>query len=179
MVWHRVDDDEIDRLALEAVDDGAEVGLGGELHGRRGEAHAVGAGADLLHRLLAGDVSAGHAPQRRAGGDLEQQGGFAYARVAGQQYGRAGHHAAAADAVELVHARQNAGRGGVLALQRLERQAALLGGAGGGQRPGRPGGDLLDQGVPGLAARALAGPFCVGRPAGLADIGSAVSGHAP
>ena len=65
----------------------------------------LGAGADLLDRLLAGDVGAARAAPGRLGADLQQQGRFADARIAGQQDRRAGHDAAAADPVELLEPR--------------------------------------------------------------------------
>ena len=162
---------------MSAVDDVAQGGLGGELHGRVGQAHALGAGADLLDGLLAGDVGAGRPAQRRLGADLQQQGRLADPRIAGQQDGRAGHDAAAADPVELVHAGDDARRGGRVGLQALEGQAPRLGPARGGQGARRTRDDLLGQAVPRPARRALAGPLGMDRAAGLAGVDGAVAGH--
>ena len=41
---------------LQRLEDGAEVGLGGELHGRFGDAQPSRACLDLRRRFLAGDV---------------------------------------------------------------------------------------------------------------------------
>jgi len=139
----------------------------------------VGAGADLLNGLLAGNIGAAGAAQGRLADHLHQQGGLAHAGIAADQQGRARHHTAAADPVELRHAGKDARRRRRLGLKGLEHQTSLTpAGLGRRQSPRGARLRLLDHGVPGPAGGALAGPFSLHAAAGLADIDRAVSGQA-
>ena len=172
-----INDDDVKRLALQRSDDLAQGGGGGQVHRRGLQSHAFCAGANLLDRLLARDVGHLSPAQGRLGGDLKQQGGLAHAGIAAQQQGRTGHHAAAADPVELGHPGQDARRLGRVGLQRLELHAARPADRRRLQRAGRGRPALLDNGVPLTAGPALPGPFPVHSPAGLADIDRTVSRH--
>ena len=174
-----IDHDEIKGVGLQPVDHGAQARLGGQLDGGVGEAHALGAGADLLDRLLAGDVGDLRPMQRGLGADLQKKRRLSNARVARQQHGRAWHHAAAAHPVELRHAGDDPGGRRGLDVEGLKGQAGAAAGAlGGGQRPRRTGRLLFfNQRIPRAAGRTLPRPFGVNAAAGLADIDRAVAGH--
>jgi hypothetical protein len=173
----RVDDHEIEVVALQPIQDVAQRGLGGQADIGVGQAHAIGAAPDLLDGLFARDVGAGHAAEGGAGADLQQQGGLADTGVAADQDGRARHHAAAADPVELVDASHDARRRDGVALQTGELQAAHPRGLGRRQGARGSGADLLDQRIPALTGGALSGPLGLDRAAGLASVDGAVSGH--
>jgi len=72
-------------------------------------AHALGPHPDLARGLLARQIQRPLPAFCPAVGHLEQQGRLADARIAGQKHHRAGHDAAAEDAVELGEARRRAG----------------------------------------------------------------------
>ncbi len=121
----RVDDDQRGVLRLlQAGDDVADVDRGGEFDGGVGDAQAAGAQADLVDGLLAGDVADALAGPREAGGGLQQQGGFADARIAADQDGRGRHQAATQDAVEFLDADGGARRRGGGAVEADEGDAA-------------------------------------------------------
>jgi len=65
-----VDDHEVELIGLQTFHHLAQARLGGEAHGGVGEAHALGPGAHLLHRLFAGDIGDGGAAQGRLGHHL-------------------------------------------------------------------------------------------------------------
>ena len=110
--------------------------------------------------------SAGRPARCRGVHGLQQQGGFANARVAADQHHAAFHDAAAQHAVQLVDAAgvratscaSMAARG--ITGCALARPAQPCGRSGGFARPGL--GHLLDQGVPGAAGRAFAQPARAG-----------------
>ena len=84
---HAVDDDEFGRGLLQRLEDGAEVGLGGELDRRFGDAEAARAALDLRDGFLAGDVDRLDAGLRHGRSRLQEQGGLADAGIAADQHG--------------------------------------------------------------------------------------------
>ncbi|MNS78557.1 hypothetical protein D3C72_1121750 [compost metagenome] len=174
-----IDDDDVELVALQRRQDFAQRRGRGQRHGGVGHAHAFGAGADLFNGFFARDIGDAGAVARRLGRDLQQQGRLAHAGVAAQQDGRARHHAAAADAVELGHAGDDARRLGRVGLQGLERQTAPARHRGRLHRAGGRRFRLLGQAVPLAAGRALPRPFGMNRPAGLTDIEKGVARHDP
>ncbi len=174
---NRIDHHQIEGFALQPLQDVAQRCLGRQVDGSVGHAHAVGARADLLDGLLAGDIGAASATTRRLAADLQQKGGLADPGVAAQQDRRAGHDAAAADAVELGDASRDPFQAWGFGGQAFEGQAPGLGPPGRREGARRTGGDLLHHGVPGPASRALTGPFGMDRATGLAGVDGAVAGH--
>ena len=172
-----VDDDQVEGFSLKPVQDVAHRRLRRQTHRRGPQTHPRGAGADLVHRLFAGNVDAVRPPGGGGGDHLQQQGRFADARIAAEQDGRSGRDTAATDPVELHEAGKNAVGPDGMALQGFKRKTACLGAAGGGDGARLARLDLLDQRVPGLTRRALAGPFGMDRATRLADVGGAVAGH--
>ena len=107
----RIDDDEIRarRPRSSAATMSRTLLAAASRTGALGDAEPLGAQPHLIDRLLAGDVGARRAaalPRGERRGGLQQQGRFADARIAADQDRRAGHEAAAADAVELGDAGQ-------------------------------------------------------------------------
>ena len=99
------------RLALgERGEDVLDIGLGGELDRRAGEAEALGAQADLRHRLLARDIDDAVAGGGERGRGLHQERRLADAGIAADQDGGAAHEAAAGDPVEFGDAGGDARR---------------------------------------------------------------------
>jgi hypothetical protein len=97
-------------LVLQGGQHGPQVGLGQDGDLERAVGQALGAQADLLGRLLAGDVERrtarrGQVPQRHAG-----QRRLADAGGAAQQHERPGHEPAAQHPVELADAGGQAGQ---------------------------------------------------------------------
>jgi hypothetical protein len=122
---------------------------------------------DLGDRLLAAGVEhdAGAAGEADAG--LQEQRGLADAGRAAEQHDAAGDEAAAEDAVDLgdaAGAARLASRPGSGRRWRRPRRRRPA-----GRSPGAGGGELGLDGVPGVAARALAEPAGCDRAAGLAD----------
>ncbi len=131
---------------------------------------AVGAQLHLQRALLAGRVEGRMSRPLQPAGDLEQQRGFADARLAADEDHRARDDAAAEDEVELVDPRLPAARLGAahVAQARGGGDAAALGqgpcAAGATARSARRRGlrrHLLDEGVPRTAHVAAAGPLRV------------------
>ncbi len=169
----RIDDDDSRACrGLERGRDVADVGGRGQLHRRVLEAQARGAHADLVHGLFARNIGARRARLGERPRDLEQQGRFADAGVAADEEGRAGHEAAAGDAVELGDAGGQARHLGRGALERFEgHDMAGLRGGGAGLQPAGGAGPrgFFDNRVPGAAGVAPSGPFAVNRAALLAN----------
>ena len=174
-----IDDDDVESLALQRPEDIPQCGGRGELDRGLFKAHTLRPGADLLDRLLAGDIGDPPSCEGCPPGYVEQQGRFADAGVAAEQQGRSRHHPAAADTVELGHTGNDAWRLGCVGLQCLELEAAATRGRAARRlhRAGRSRAALLDDGVPLIAGPALARPFAMDGPAGLADIDCAVTSH--
>src|SRR5207237_2081037 len=132
------------------------------------DAETLGAQADLIDGLLAGDVGRDRRPSGRllaARGDrrcrLEEQCRLADPGIAADQDRRAGHEPAAADPVELgnssLSARRQYARSGQP--DKAERAAATPVRSSLGVSPRHLlARELLDQAVPGAAAVAAAGP---------------------
>jgi len=150
----RIDDDDVELLALQRTQDVAQGRRRRQIDLRLVQPHPLGPRPDLLDGLFAGDIGDASAAKRRLGRDLEQQGGLAHARIAAQQDGRTRNHAAAADPVELGHARRDAGRFGGVGLKGFKLQAASARRSGRRRldRARRRGTALFGQGVP-LPAR--------------------------
>ena len=130
------------------------------------EAHAGGAHAHLVDRLLARDV--GHARAAgEASDELQEEGRLADAGVAADEHGRGRHEAAARDAVELddaAHAPRNPRCGAVEALEGERLALARVEAAGTGLAR-----LLLDDAVPGPTRLAAALPASVAGTAFLTD----------
>ena len=176
----RIDHHEVELFAFQRVENGAQPGFGGEVHGRLGQAHARGAAAYLLDRLLAGNIADLQAGLRRLRRDLQQQGRFADAGIPGDQDSRPRHDPSAADAIELVDARHHADGDRILALKSLELKLVQTGDFTRRfrlQAARRRAVGFLNQGVPLAAASALPGPFVMDIAAGLTDIDGGIAGH--
>jgi hypothetical protein len=167
---HRVDHAGLRALRVERRQHGLEVGLGQHRHVERAARQPLGAQAHLGRGLLAGDVE--HAP---AGGDEvaerhARERRLADARRAAEQHDRARHEPAAEHAIELPQAGPQArqlGRPQVREPDGLRR--TRTGASAPATAPpgcGRP--RLLDERVPGAAARALPVPADALVPAGRA-----------
>ncbi len=78
-----------------------EVGLGNNCQAGRGHSQPVRPQADLLYRLLTAGVQHGSG-SRNMCGNLQQQSGFADARVASQEGHRARHEPAPEDPIQLL-----------------------------------------------------------------------------
>ena len=165
----RVDHDDVGLGVGHRGEDVRERGLRKQPEIGSNGVEALGSQAHLLRALLGCHV------QRRpaeGGHQLEQQGALADPGLAAEQGDRAGDEPAAEHPVEL------ADRGGSgLAGERIDV-------ADPSRRPGRRDGrhigdgDLLDEGVPLTARRALPGPLRVGRTAVGADVFDPALGHA-
>ena len=90
------------RICADLAQHRGQVGLGGEVERLGHRLDPLGPDPHLGRGLLAADVEHGLPLARGAGGDVEQQGGLADARLAGDEHDGAGHEAAAEDAVELA-----------------------------------------------------------------------------
>ncbi len=117
---HRVDDEHVGLVRLQVAEHRTQVGLGREQQRGRQRADPLGPQPHLAGRLLARHVQHGAGRLEPVGAqcavghvarDREQQGRLAHARLTGEQDHRAGHQAAAEDAVELAHARRVGARG--------------------------------------------------------------------
>jgi hypothetical protein len=99
---------------------------------------------------------------------LHQQRGLADPGVAADQQRGAGHETAAADAIKLGHAGEDAGRwrGGSGDGGKFNDATAAAGSLGAGDRRGVA---LFGERVPGRAAFAAPAPLGIGRATGLAD----------
>lgn len=153
----------LDRLEIRLADDEERVGQG---------LQAVGAHAHLARALLARHIEDFPALARDIGADAQRQARLADARIADDQDHRARDDAAAQDAVELARARQEARH--VLELD-LSNRLRLLGigepeaqAASSRRRLRRDG--LLDERVPGTAARTAPHPLRGVIAAFLADV---------
>ena len=130
-----IDDDEIDRRAgLQRGEDVLHLRLGGERDRRVAQAEALGAQPDLADRLLAGDIDDAASGARQRGGDLDQDGRFADARIAADEERGARHEAAADDPVELADAGERARQLRRFAGERGERDRLAAAGAKRGRR---------------------------------------------
>ncbi len=164
-----VDDDQVRAAGgVQGGHDVAHVGRRRQLHGSIGQAQAPGAQAKLFDRFLARDIG-----RRVVGGqfgrDLHEKGRFADPRIAADQHGGALHQPAAGNPVELFHLGGPARRLGVFTLQADEFDPAAL--APGAQALGRGVAlGFLDQGIPGVAAVALARPPVMDGAAFLTDV---------
>ncbi len=107
---HRVDHHQRRPNLVDVTECGLEVRLGGEVQLVVAAAGSLGAKPDLASRLLSRQVqrpAPGLGPAVR---DLEQQRRLADTGIAREQRHRAGHHAAAQDAVQLGDARMDVPR---------------------------------------------------------------------
>ena len=133
-----------------------------EVQVRRGDAQAIGAQLHLPGRLLAGHVE-DRAPGHGGGEPLqrgEEERALADARVAAEQHERAGHDPAAEHAVELADAGAEPALLARLDLvQRHRPRCASDAAEGPGCAALLRRGELLVEGVPPLAGRALAEPL--------------------
>ena len=152
-----------------------QVGLGGEPEVGVDCVDPVGAQADLGGGLLTGDVQRRDAGARGPGGDVEQEGGLADARLTGEQDHASGDEPATQDAVELVDAGAAAPGGVDVDLE----DGAGRGADGPSGHPARLGTGLVDR-APRLALTAPADPLG-GRPAalGAAVVGACLLGDGP
>ena len=100
-----IEDDEIGPPAFgDRRQDVLDIGLGGEFDRRRGRAEALGAQPDLRHGFLARHVDDPVTAIGECCGGLHEEGGFADARIAANEDGRAAHEPAACGAVEFSDA---------------------------------------------------------------------------
>ena len=172
---------------LDVPEDRAEVGLRGEQQLGVERVDPARPQAHLRGRLLAGHVQHLAPGAGRAGGDVEQQGRLADARLAGQQHHGAGHEAAAEHPVQLVDPRGPRPRG--LDVDLVDGPGRRPRGRGGDRaRCAAAGPGVLEDRAPGLALAAPAHPLGGGPPAlGAAERGTRAAvgalrggrGHAP
>ena len=152
---------------LQAGGDVAHVDRGGELDGRIRHPKAPSAQTDLIDGFLAGNVEHALAGTGEAGGGLQQQGGFADARVAADQHDRGWDQTAPQHAVEFGYPDRRPGRRFGAAGQSYEIDRPADRCLGGRARAG--GDDFFLDSVPFTAGFAAAGPFRGDGAAGLAD----------
>ena len=157
---HRLDgihDDDLRALVLRAGDDLLNLILREQPQAIALEPETLRAQRDLVRRFLAADVKyLGSIADR--GQRLDQQGGFADARVAADQHHRSDDEPAAQYAIELTDAGRDARdffRRDLGQIARRHRRAVLASGArvGGGSHRG------FVERIPGAARRTLADPF--------------------
>ena len=164
---HRVDHQQRRLDLLDVAEHRAEVGLGGQVQLVGQRVRPAGPQPDLGGGLLAGDVQRASAGLGPAGGDLEQQGRLADARLAGEQHHRAGHQPAAEHPVQLADPGQ--GSVGRVGADLADRHRLA------GRRRRRDRGELRRAGLrhaaPGLALAAPPDP-AHRRPAALACTGT-------
>ena len=161
----RIDDGERRALGLERGEDVAQVGFGGELNRRVGEAKALRPHAHLGRGFFPGNVYRFQTLAGELRGGLQEQRRLADARVTADEDGRGGHEAAAEHAIEFAKPALRAGRRRFFAAEigQLHGPAALAaqrfrGGTGGQRR-------FLGKRVPVAAIVAAAGPFGAARTA--------------
>ena len=158
---------------LDLAEDGREIGLRGKVQRAGHRLDPLGAGPHLRGRLLTADVE--HAPVLPGGpgGDVEQQGGLADARLAGDEDDRARDQATTEDSIELRDPRRPRPRTSGVDLADGDRRPVH--GSGRGRR-GHDGVDLahrapclalaaptdpLDRRPPALGAPVPRGPSCL------------------
>ena len=125
----RIDHQQRGRLhAVQRGENVAHRGGGGQLDRRLGQPQPVGPQAHLPGRFLAADVDRRLTGQGQLGRRLQQQGGFADARIAAHENGAARHDAAAQRPVQLGNARQAALQRRGFVVQRLEHHRAATAG---------------------------------------------------
>src|SRR6185503_1781932 len=135
-----------------------------------GKAKSFSAQSHLSNGFLARKIDRLAAAPRQMRRDLKQEGRFADARFATNEYGRARHDAAARHAVEFGNAAREARRFLGRALQCFELDDAALAlprDAGTGWRTGVR---FLDEGIPAVAGGTLARPARRRGPTRLADV---------
>ena len=107
---HRVDDDQRRLEPRDLFENALDAGLRQQVERRCADAKAVAAAFDLVLGFLAGRIEDWSDIGREMRGGLQQQRGFADARLAAQQHQRARNDAAAEHAIELADARREARR---------------------------------------------------------------------
>ena len=173
---YRIDDDQRRAGACRAGGENIlDLSCGGQLHRRIGEIEPGRAQAHLGDGLLARNIDDARASARQSRAGLDEQSGFANARLAAEQQHRARHEAAAGDTVEFVDACRNSWRRPAFASQPLEfEDAAARGAAGNG---GRAGLRLFNEAVPLAAGVAATLPPRRDGAAVLTDVDRAAFGH--
>jgi len=115
-----VDHHQIGLEQLQPVEDLAQVRLCGEFHRRVCEPEPAGAILHLGLRFFARHVGDPRAAARQPGRCLQQQGGFADARIPADQQRRGRHHAAAAHPIQFADAGSQPGLGRGFCAEALE-----------------------------------------------------------
>ena len=177
---NRIEDHQVRPLAIsDCRQDVLDIGLGGELDRRVGNAEPLRAQPDLGDRLFARDIDDPVAFCRECGGRLGKQRRLADAGIAADQKGRATHEAAAGGAVKFTDAGDDARRILDVARQRGQHHGAALAGVAcvGRTRADAARRAFLDQRIPLAAGIALAGPALMHRSAILTDELDARFGH--
>ena len=105
----RIDDHQSGPDARDLLENPLEARFSEQKQRRIAHAKPLAARLDLVLRFLAGAVQHRSDRPRHVGGSLQQQRGLADPGLAAQQDQRAGHDAAAEDAIELVDARRKPG----------------------------------------------------------------------
>ncbi len=151
--------------------------LGGEFDRRRREAKPQGAQADLIDRLLAGNIDDATALRGKRGAGLNDQRRFADAGFAAKQKNRARHETAAGYPVEFGDAGGDAGGGRAAVLDKARKAENPAFSRVRGSRAYARGCAFLGDGVPPAAGVATALPALADRAAILANEGSVRLGH--
>ncbi len=114
---------------VQGRDNVLDLGFGGELDRRLGEAETLGAQPHLIDRLFTGNIDDAALLSRERSADLNEQGRFADARLAAQEQHGARHEAATGHPVEFADAARQARQRLGLRIEAREREDAALGSA--------------------------------------------------